>query len=189
MAERKEKIVYMDPRKLVPYENNARVHDTELEFIKNSIQEFGFRNPILVDGDNVIIAGHGRRLAAIDLGLEKVPVIVCEDLTEDQVKALRLVDNRTSDLSGWDFDSLNAELAALKDIGWEMEQFSFEDMASFDDTEDGFGDEEVDYVDGTAPLTHVGEDFKVMVHCDSKEAQEALYERLSDDGYSCQKLG
>ena len=102
------------PSRLIPYENNAKIHDTkQVEKIAKSIQEFGWRgNPIVVDKEGVIIAGHGRRLAALKLGLAQVPVVVASDLTEDQIKALRLADNRVA-IGEYDSDLLQSELASI----------------------------------------------------------------------------
>lgn len=101
--------------KVHPYENNAKIHDPkQVEKIAKSIKEFGWRgNPIVVDKEGVIIAGHGRRLAAISLGMAEVPVIVASDLTPEQVRALRLADNRVA-VSDIDADLLQRELADLE---------------------------------------------------------------------------
>lgn len=109
-----EKLQFWEPERLIPYEKNAKVHDTkQINKIAASIKKFGWRgNPILVDSDGVIIAGHGRRLAAIQLGLTKVPVEVASDLSEDEIKALRLSDNRVA-ISEYDSDLLQEELAAI----------------------------------------------------------------------------
>lgn len=88
-----------------------------------SIKEFGFKVPIVVDKNNVIIAGHTRLKAAQKLGLEEVPVIVADDLTEEQIKAFRLADNKVSELADWDFNALGLELAGLE---IDMSQFNFE---------------------------------------------------------------
>lgn len=108
------KIEMWQPLRLIPYENNAKIHDPkQVEKIAKSIQEFGWRgNPIVVDKEGVIIAGHGRRLAALKLGLAQVPVVVASDLTEDQIKALRLADNRVA-ISDYDSDLLQSELAGI----------------------------------------------------------------------------
>ena len=97
-----------------PYENNVKIHDPkQVEKIAKSIEEFGWRgNPIVVDVDGVIIGGHGRRLAALSLGMTKVPVQVASDLTADQVKALRLADNRVA-VGDFDSDMLQKELANI----------------------------------------------------------------------------
>ena len=108
------KIEMWQPSRLIPYENNAKIHDPkQVEKIAKSIQEFGWRgNPIVVDKEGVIIAGHGRRLAALKLGLAQVPVVVASDLTGDQIKALRLADNRVA-IGEYDSDLLQSELASI----------------------------------------------------------------------------
>lgn len=121
------KIIYMPVDKLTPYEKNAKLHpDDQVEHIANSIREFGFRQPLVVDADNVIVIGHGRLLAAKRLGLESVPCIRADDLSEAQIKALRLADNKTNE-SGWDFTALEDMLGALADE-FEMSDFGFEDI-------------------------------------------------------------
>lgn len=121
------KIVYLSPGELTPYPHNAKQHpEKQVEYIANSIREFGFRQPIVVDADNVVIIGHGRLMAAQRLGLETVPVVRADDLTEEQIKALRLADNKTNE-SEWDFGELEAELAKLE-LDFDMSDFGFEDI-------------------------------------------------------------
>lgn len=115
-------IKYVDITDLTPYENNPRINEAAVEAVANSIEEFGFRNPILIDADGVIIAGHTRLAAAKALGLQTVPVIVAEGLTEEQIKAFRLVDNKTAELSKWDFELLESE---LNELSLDMEKFGF----------------------------------------------------------------
>lgn len=119
-------VVQMPINELTPYANNPRVNDTAVKFVAESIKEFGFKVPIVIDIDRVIAAGHTRYKAAQKLGLHKVPCIVAEDLTEEQVKAYRLADNKTAEVAEWDFDLLNTELESIVDI--EMELFGFEEM-------------------------------------------------------------
>lgn len=111
-----------------PYEKNPRLNEKAVDKVAASIKAFGFRQPILVDKDMVIIAGHTRRLAALKLGLETVPVIVCEDLSEDKVKALRLADNKVAEASKWDTTLLIDELKELDDYvrDFDMEDFGFD---------------------------------------------------------------
>ena len=106
-------IVEKDINSLVPYENNPRQNEDAVQLVANSIKEFGFRVPIIVDADNVIVAGHTRLLAAKELGLEKVPCTVVTDLTPQQVKAFRLADNKVAEASGWDYEKLEQELADI----------------------------------------------------------------------------
>lgn len=109
---------------IIPYENNARKHTEEsIETVANSIKQFGWKNAIVVDEENVILAGHGRRLAALKLGLKEVPVIRFNDLTEEQKKAYRLADNKTAENSGWDFPALDLELEDITTI--DMADFGF----------------------------------------------------------------
>ena len=118
-------VIQMKLTDLIPYENNPRINDEAIDVVANSIKEFGFKNPIIIDKDNVIVCGHTRRLAAIKLGLTEVPCIRADDLTEDQIKAFRVADNKTSELSTWDLDKLKIELG---DIELNMADFGFEDL-------------------------------------------------------------
>lgn len=114
---------------LIPYEKNPRRNDEAVEYVKNSIKEFGFKVPIVIDKNNVIIAGHTRLKAAKKLGLKTVPCVVADDLSEEQVKAFRLADNKVGELAEWDFSLLESELG---DISIDMSEFGF-----------NFGDDEV----------------------------------------------
>lgn len=108
---------------LIPYENNPRINDNAVDSVANSIEEFGFKVPVIVDKNNVIVAGHTRVKAAKKLGLEEVPCVVADDLTEDQIKAFRLADNKVSELADWDFSKLEEELS---NVDIDMSQFGFE---------------------------------------------------------------
>ena len=130
------------PRKvseLVPYEKNPRkISEEAINAVAESIQEFGFKNPILIDKNNVIIAGHTRRLASLKLGLEEVPCVVVDDLTPQQIKALRLADNKTNELADWDIGELDLELEGLLDM--DMERFGF-DLPELDEPTEVVEDE------------------------------------------------
>lgn len=124
---------------LLPYDNNAKRHTREqLDAVKASIREFGFRNPIIVwhdeDGRPVIVAGHARAKAAQELGMDDVPCITCDDLDDAKRRALTLVDNQTTMMTGWDEDLLSYELDTLSDV-LDMGGFGFEAAVA----EDGFG--------------------------------------------------
>lgn len=106
-----------------PYENNPRNNDSAVDAVAASIREFGWQQPIVVDKDGVIIAGHTRYKAAKKLKLKEVPVVVADNLTDEQVMAYRLADNKTGELAGWDFSALEEELAGLAQI--DMQQFGF----------------------------------------------------------------
>lgn len=130
-------IVEIEVSKLINYENNPRHNEKAIDAVAASIKEFGFKNPIIIDKDYVIVAGHTRKSAAEKLGIEKVPCIIADDLTEEQVQAFRLVDNKTAELADWDFEKLEEELAALSDFN----------MSDF-----GFPSEEIDWA-GVEDLT------------------------------------
>lgn len=129
-----------------PYEKNPRKNDGAVEYVANSISEFGFKVPIVIDKDGVIVAGHTRYKAAQELGLEKIPCIIADDLTEEQVKAFRLSDNKVGELAEWDFDLLGDELDGIFDI--DMSDFGFELNESF--SPDDFG-EDFSLPDGDKP--------------------------------------
>lgn len=106
-------IVYKNISELNPYKNNPRFNDEAVEAVANSIKQFGFKVPIIIDSSNIIVAGHTRLKAAKQLGMDKVPCIVADDLTEEQIRAFRLVDNKVSELADWDYEKLEEELANI----------------------------------------------------------------------------
>lgn len=118
---------------LTPYENNPRKNDSAVSKVAASIREFGFKVPIVIDRNNVIVCGHTRYKAAADLGLQSVPCIIADDLTDDQIKAFRLADNKVSEFAEWDFDKLIEELTDISDL--DMSEFGF-DVSEFSDDED-----------------------------------------------------
>lgn len=117
------KIVSVSLQDLKPYENNPRLNDNAIDSVANSIREFGFKVPVVITKDNVIVAGHTRYKASLKLGLKEVPCIVADDLTEEQIKAFRLADNKVSELAEWDFEKLNIELS---NIDLDMSLFNFD---------------------------------------------------------------
>lgn len=118
-------IVYKPIKELKPYKKNAKKHSKEqVEQIANSIKEFGFTQPVIIDKHNSVVAGHGRILGAKKAGLKQVPTVCLEELTEEQIKAYRLVDNKLNE-SEWDVELLNEELEELFDSDINMSDFSF----------------------------------------------------------------
>lgn len=107
-----------------PYENNPRSNDNAVPAVVASICEFGFKVPIVIDSDGVIVCGHTRYKAAQEIGLKTVPCVIADDLTPEQVKAFRLADNKTGELATWDFEKLELETAELETI--ELEKFGFD---------------------------------------------------------------
>ena len=110
---------------VIPYDKNPRINDKAVDAVAASLQEFGFRQPIVVDRTGVIVAGHTRYLSAKKLGLTKVPVHVATDLTPEQVKAYRIADNKTGEIAEWDFNILPIELSELQDSGFDMSVLGF----------------------------------------------------------------
>lgn len=147
---------------LIPYENNPRNNDNAVEAVANSIRHFGFKVPIVIDKNNVIVAGHTRLKAAEMLGLEKVPCIIADDLTDEQIKAFRLVDNKTAELAEWDFQKLEIELAQLAD-NFQMIDFGFEDMCEIEPV-DIIEDEVPEVDEENDPIVKRGQIWKLGNH-------------------------
>lgn len=118
-------IVYKKLSELIPYENNPRKNDEAVDAVAASISEFGWKVPVVIDTDNVVVAGHTRLKAAKKLGIEDIPCIVADDLSEEQVKAFRLADNKVGEIAEWDFSQLEDELS---NIDMNMSVFGFGGM-------------------------------------------------------------
>ena len=159
-----------------PYEKNPRKNDNAVDEVANSIKEFGFKVPIVIDKDNVIVCGHTRYKASKKLGLEVVPCVVADDLTEEQIKAYRLADNKVSELAEWDIDLLGEELEDIFDI--DMSDFGF----------DLLEDEPTAPTERKDLSDKVGETYEVIIECDSEEQQAEIYERVRKEGLSCRVL-
>jgi site-specific DNA-methyltransferase (adenine-specific) len=174
---------------LIPYKNNARTHSEEqVEKIAASIDEFGFINPVLIDKDNVIIAGHGRVMGAKKLGLEKVPCLRIEHLTEAQKRAYILADNKLAEDAGWDEEILNIELQALREMdfdislaGFDLDDLSFDEYGEDEAIEDDY-DEELP----EEPKSKVGQIYKLGRHrlmCGDSTSVEDV-EKLMDGSFA-----
>ena len=122
-----------------PYENNPRNNEAAIDPVAKSIEQFGFRQPIVVDSDGVIIVGHTRHAAAIKLGLEEVPVHVAEGMSDDEVKAYRIADNKVGELAEWNEEWLKTEMQALPDVEWSDLGFSGEELLGLSGLEEGDG--------------------------------------------------
>ena len=116
-------VINMMVKDLIPYEKNPRFNDEAVKYVANSIKEFGFKVPIIVDKNNVIVAGHTRYKACKELGIKNVPVIIADDLNEEQIKAFRLADNKVSEKAEWNFELLQEE---LEDLDIDMSGFGFD---------------------------------------------------------------
>lgn len=168
-----QNIIYKRIKDLHPYKNNAKKHPKEqVEQIANSIKEFGFTQPVLIDENNNVIAGHGRILGAKKAGLKSVPTVCLNDLTEEQIKAYRLADNKLNE-SDWNLKLLDEELENIFDI--DMSLFGFDvDMT----------DEEIDEA-----LKEVSfktkEKHEVIIKCKNKEETLKVQKEIERLGYKC----
>ena len=117
------KIEYVKTESLIPYENNPRFNEKAVDQVAKSIKDFGFRVPITINKENIVITGHTRLLAAKKLGMREVPVIAIEDLTDDQIRAYRLVDNKVAEIATWNYELLEKE---LQEIDLNLDEFNFE---------------------------------------------------------------
>lgn len=154
---------------LIPYANNSRTHsDEQVAQIAASIKEFGWTNPILIDGENSIIAGHGRLMAARKLGYEKVPTIQLKDLSEAQKKAYIIADNKLALNAGWDNDLLNIEFQQLEEMGFDLEMtgFSLEEIEALKPQEltEGLTDEDAAPPVPEEPKTKLGDIYQLGNH-------------------------
>ena len=158
-----------------PYEKNAKKHpEDQIQHIANSINQFGFKQPIVIDKDGTIVCGHGRYFAAQKLNLDIVPCVLADDLTDEQIKAFRLADNKVAE-SDWDMDLLGNELDEIFDI--DMSDFGFDlgDLEEIADEPNLDADSNFNYK----------EQYGVIVICQNEEEQEKAYNKLIAEGYEC----
>ena len=152
-------IEYKNISELQPYADNPRRNDDAVEYVANSIREFGFKVPVIIDKNNVVVAGHTRLKACKKLGITEVPCIVADDLTDEQVKAFRLADNKVGEMADWDFAKLDLE---LENIELDMTEFGFE--------LGDFGEENIEIVEDdvpeppTEPKTKLGDLYALGEH-------------------------
>lgn len=137
-------IKYLPVTDLKPYENNPRINDDAVEIVASSIAEFGFKVPVVLDADNVVVCGHTRLKAAKLLGIDKIPCVIAKDLSEEQIKAFRLVDNKTQELAEWDWNIIFDELDLIQSIDMNkmgFEQFLDDDKGQLKERKLGSGEE------------------------------------------------
>lgn len=162
------KVKYIPIGDVKPYGKNPRKNAGAVKYVANSLREFGWRQPIVIDADGVIVAGHTRLLAAQSLGMDTVPVVVADDLTPEQIKAYRLADNKTAEFAEWDVDLLDME---LDDLDIDMSLFGFE----LDDDEPPTERKEAAYT----------ENISVVIDCQNDEEAERIFNELTEEGYQC----
>ena len=169
------KVIQVKVEKLIPYANNARTHsDAQVTQIASSIREFGFNNPILVDENHGVIAGHGRLLAAKKLELDTVPCIVLEGLTESKKRAFIIADNKIALNSGWDEELLRLELEGLSDAeqfatGFSPEEFNLLFRA---------WDSDIEKMDGIEPKDSLAKE-KIIISC-NPDNKDMVWEKVTN---------
>ena len=165
-------IVYKNIKELKPYKKNAKKHNKEqVEQIANSIKEFGFTQPVIIDKNNCVVAGHGRILGAKKAGLKQVPTVTLEELTEEQIKAYRLVDNKLNE-SEWDYSLLDEELENLtEDI--DMDLFGFDTDMSDEELEK----KKIEF--------EIKEKYEVHIICKDEKQMEQVYNKTKGMGIDC----
>lgn len=165
-------IVYKPIKELKPYKKNAKKHSKEqVEQIANSIKEFGFTQPVIIDKHNSVVAGHGRILGAKKAGLKQVPTVCLEDLTEEQIKAYRLVDNKLNE-SEWDYSLLDEELENLtEDI--DMDLFGFE----LGEQQEKETKKKVEF--------EIKEKYEVHIICKDEKQMEQVFNQVKGYGQEC----
>lgn len=120
------KVIELPMESIKPYENNPRDNSRAVEYLVKSISEFGFQVPLVISSDNVIICGHTRYAAAKKLGMSKLPCVVASELSEAQIKAFRIIDNKSQELALWNFAKLDEELSALNGMKFDLPKFNLE---------------------------------------------------------------
>lgn len=168
-------IVNINPEDLVFYENNPRDNDEAVPIIANSIERFGFKVPVMIDSNKVIICGHTRVKAALNLGLETVPCIIEDEMSEEDIRAFRIVENKTHELSFWDSSLLRLEMDALDEIEWE--DFGFDEVREFSDSD----------VDALFDEQKVPKQKTTLDNWDSKEDSDS--DSQSPKGFICPFCG
>ena len=172
-------IEYKKADSLIPYANNSRTHsDAQVAQVAASIREFGFTNPILIDERNGIIAGHGRLMAANKLGLDEVPTIMLNGLSDAQRKAYVIADNKLALNSSWDMDLLKLELESLSELNLDLSLLGFDEIELADMFDDPNADVEL-------KEESYSELFNVIIECSDESDQEKVFNRLDEEGYKC----
>lgn len=172
-------IIYKNIDDLIPYVNNTRTHSEEqVNQIASSIKEFGFTNPVLIDEQGGLIAGHGRVMGGKKLGLKEVLTITLNNLTEAQKKAYIIADNKIALNAGWDEDLLQLELIALDELGFDYSNLGFDFDFHIEEIEDEFNEQNLKEQD-------YKEKFEIIIECDNELQQEQIYYELDKKGYKC----
>lgn len=176
------RITYESTDALTPYANNPRFNDAAVDAVAASIEKFGFKVPIIITEEKEIVAGHTRLKAAKQLGLDKVPCIIADDLTDAQIKAFRLADNKVSEFADWDFEALEIELDKLKtlNLDFELSDFGFEniDLESIENED----------INAEKKTIHLDIETVIAISCENEKELESTFDLLTSEGYNCRIL-
>ena len=178
-------IIKMKVEELIPYINNPRNNENAVDKVASSISEFGFKNPIFVDKNNVVVNGHTRLLASKKLGLKEVPVIVIDDLSEAQIKAFRIADNKTSEYAEWDEELLKLELEQLEDMNFNLDDLNI-DYSDFgleidlEDIEEEFESDNVYTKEINIPHYEITGECPLLTDLVKEEKTNSLIERINN---------
>ena len=172
------KVVDKGIETLTEYERNPRKNDAAVEYVANSIREFGFKVPVVIDKDGVIVAGHTRVKAARKLGMESVPCIVADDLTEEQIKAFRLADNKVGEFAEWDFDFLADELQDIADIDYS--EFGFDISKIADSWFEEHERNDTSHQEGNDEYNEFVDKFEIPKTTDDCYTPDLVYEAVAD---------
>lgn len=166
----KEQIVYKKVSELKLNKKNPRKNDGAVDTVAKSIEKYGFKNPLIIDKNNVVWCGNTRLKASRKLGLKEVPCIVANDLTEEQIRELALIDNKSSEIAEWDIDLLGAELEELNlsdfELDWEIKK-------------------EIKEIERNDISETIKDQFELIIDCKNEETLEQLYNELNERGYQC----
>lgn len=173
MKNKELNIEYRPIKELKPYKKNAKKHSKEqVEQIANSIKEFGFTQPVIIDKHDCVVAGHGRILGAKKAGLKQVPTVCLDELTEEQIKAYRLVDNKLNE-SEWDYSLLDEEIEQLTDMN--MDLFGFDEVVEI--TKDDEAKKKVEF--------EIKEKYEVHIICKDEKQMEQVFNKVKGYGKEC----
>lgn len=167
---------------VIPYEKNPRINDNAVPAVMKSIEEFGFKVPIVIDKNGTIVTGHTRLKAAKKLGMKTVPCIVADDLTPEQIKAFRLADNKVAEAAEWDMELLNEELDGIIDI--DMSDFNFGDITDSPSSEDVVEDDGENIELPSEPKTRLGDIWMISRHklmCGDATSEDVLKRLMGGD--------
>lgn len=163
--------------KLIPYARNPRKNDEQVDRMASAIKEFGFRIPVVAKSDGSVVDGHLRLKAAQKLGMTEVPVALADELTDAQVKAFRLLANKSANWAQWDDELLKLELQDLQDMAYDMELTGFDEkeLSNIWNDEEKADEKEQEY----------NEKFNVIIECENEDEQEAFYNEFIGRGIKC----